>query len=264
MSETVIKLSKVTKRYNIYRKNIQRITGILFGKEPTEVKQALTDVTLRIEKGERVAVFGKMDDGRTTLLSIIAGIYYPTNGKVQVKGKINAMMVSKIGLVDEFTCRENIYMKANVVGIPKKEISQYEDEIIQFAEMEDYADLPLKRAPKGTATLLALAVHLKAKADILIADEVSGGGGNRRKEKCENKIAEYLKENEDMTAVMVSTRPAFARKVCTRGIVLQEGRIIYDGDIKSAVMVLRGENLVEEPAETEGSEENGDIEEENV
>lgn len=237
MSEknTVIKFNNVSKRFNIYSRNIDRIKGVLFNKEPAEVKYALNGVSLEVDKGERLVVMGVVDSGRSTLAKIIAGVTSPSQGKFDTfDNTMNVMLDAKVGMDMEFSCRDNIFMKANIAGLTKAEIAPYVDEILEFAEVTDFADLPMKRAPKGTHAMLSLAVHLHLDSDILVVDEVFGGGGNYISTKCENRLTEYLNQNPNTTAVIVSNRGAFTKKTGTRAIVLEKGQIEFDGNVEEA------------------------------
>lgn len=235
MNGIAIKLDNVSKRFNVYGRNIERIKGVIFGREPAEVKHALRNVSFEIKEGERVAVLGVVDSGRTTLAKIIAGITWPSKGKVETYGKsMNVMLEAKVGMDMEFSCRDNIFMKANIVGLTKEEIKPHVEEILEFAEVEQFADLPLKRAPKGTVTLLSMGVHLIKSTEILICDEVFGGGGKYITTKCENKVSEYLDNNKNVTAVFFTNRPGILKKVCDRAIVLDKGKVAFDGDITEA------------------------------
>lgn len=232
---TVIKLDNVSKRFNIYSRNIERIKGVIFGREPAEVVYALKDVSLEVHEGERITVFGIVDSGRSTLAKVITGVTFPSSGKVNTFGKsMNVMLDPKAGMDVEFSCIDNIYMKANIVGITKEEIKPHIDEILEFAEITDFADLPLKRAPKGAASLMALAVHLVKDADLVICDEVFGGGGNRIMTKCESRMVEYAKEHPEKTIISTSNRVGYALRLGTRAIVLDNGVLAYDGDVEGA------------------------------
>lgn len=239
MSDDMVKVKNVSKIYNVYRKDIQKIKSVLFGKDPSEVLVALDGVSFNVEKGERVAVAGMVGSGRSTLINILAGISSPSKGKVEVPSSINAMLHNRAGLEMEFSCKENVYLKANVVGVSKEVVDEHMDEILQFAEIEDFAELPMKRANRGAPALMSLAVHLLMKSDLMIIDEVFGGGGNNSKVKCEKHLKEVLNNDEDATVIMVSNNISYLKGVCKRTIILDEGKIIYDGPTDGAWEVLK-------------------------
>lgn len=225
-NNTVIKLENVSKKFNVYSRNIDRIKGVVFNKEPAEVKHALKNISLEVKEGERLVVKGVVDSGRSTLAKVIAGITAPSKGKVDTFGKsMNVMLDAKAGMDMEFSCRDNIYMKANVAGIPKTDIKPHVEEILEFAEATAFADLPLKRAPKGTHAMLSLAVHLYKDADLLIIDEVFGGGGNYVLTKCERRLKEYADNNPEKTIFIAINHSAFVKSFATREVLLEKGEL---------------------------------------
>ena len=239
MSNDIVKVSGVSKIFNVYRKDIQKIKCVLFGREPSEVMVALDDVSFTVEKGERLGVIGVVGGGRSTLLNILADVTSPSKGKVTVPERVNPMLNNKAGLEMEFTCKENIYLKAAVVDVPKAVVEEHMDEILEFAELEDFANLPMKRASKGAPALVSLAVHLLKESDILLVDEVFGGGGNISKTKCENRLKEYLEENEDTAAIVVSNHITYLKEICSRAILLYKGKLIYDGSVEEAGSIFK-------------------------
>ncbi|MBQ6496633.1 MAG: ATP-binding cassette domain-containing protein [Firmicutes bacterium] len=239
MGNKVIQVNNVTKKFNLYKKDLQKIFCVLFGKKPPEVLVALEDVSFEIAKGERVALLGLMGSGRSTLISISAGIMYPSKGTVKVHGRTNAMISVKAGLEKDFSCRENVYLKGNVVGLPKEVIDEHIDEILEFAELEDYADLPLKRAPKSASSMISIAVHVLMDCDLLIIDNAIKGGGKYSKEKCEEKLKKYIEDHPDMAVFVVATQGKFVREICSRGIVLEQGKVTFDGPFTDAVKLHR-------------------------
>lgn len=238
-NNTVIKLDNVSKRYNVYSRNIERIKGVLFEREPAEVKHALDNISLEVKEGERIAILGVVDSGRSTLLKVIADVTSPSKGKVNTFGKnVYAMLNAKVGMDMDFSCRDNVFQKASLVGIKREKIKEHVDEILEFAEVTDFADLPLKRAPKGTSALLSLGVYLVAEPEILLCDEVFGGGGNYITTKCENRFAEYMEKNPDVTILMVSNRLNYVKTLNTRTLVFNKGKIVFDGEAEEACEIF--------------------------
>ena len=253
MSDTVIKVQNVSKDFYIYRKNIQRIMGIFFGKEPPEIKHALKDVSFEVSKGEKVILIGVVESGRSTLENILSGIMFPTKGKVKTTGKINAMLNAKAGMDIEQTCIDNIYLKGNVAGLTPAKIKEIEDTVIERSGIEDYTTFALKRAPKNAPALMAMEIHIAAGGDLLFADETafSGGGAPGRKQ-AEERLAEYLDENPEVTAVITTNSPEFGKAVGTRGIVLSEGEIAFDGPVEEAYAAF---NAIAKPQTEEPEQE---------
>lgn len=243
MSNDIVKVSNITKIFNVYRKDIQKIKCVLFGRKPSEVLVALEDVSFTLEKGERLGVIGPVGSGRSTLLNILSGVSFQSKGKIEVPDSINVMLNNKAGLEMEFSCRDNIYLKAAVVDLPKEVVDEHMDEIIEFVEIEDFIDLPMKRASKGAPALMSLAVHLLKQSDLLLVDEVFGGGGNISKTKCENRFKEYLEENEDVSAIIVSNHITYLKEICSRAILLHEGKLIFDGSVEEAGSIFKTINV---------------------
>ena len=229
MSEPIIELKNVYKDYYVYDSNMKRALGMLFKRKPKATKHALKDITITINKGDRVAIMGRSQSGRTSLAKIISGVFYQTKGKVKVKGTVNALLSRKVAFDYKCTCRENIYLKAIANGIPKNEIKKYEEETLEYSGAGKFADLPMKQAQPSVVACMALAIHLKKKADILVIDEGMGYGGDEARFKIEKSIAEYLEENKDVTAVMSRQYLTLMKAVCNRAIVLEKGEIVYDG-----------------------------------
>lgn len=262
MGKTVISFKNVSKNYYIYRKNIQRILGFFFDKEPVETKHALKKATFNIERGERVILIGLLESGRTTIQKLIAEIVFPSRGKVKIDGKVNAFLTFKVGMDLEQTCRENIYLKGNLVGLSRKQIKEHEQELIEFAGIEKYIDVPMKGAPKEAVPLLSLAISLLPDCDILLVGKVFDGGGKVAKIKCEEKLRQYLEEHPERTLIFVSTNDTYAKSIGTRGILLKEGEIVFDGGVEEAFdhyNVIRGKkSKVVKSEEPDEDQEEGD------
>lgn len=239
MSNKVIELKNINKDYYIYKNNFGRILGILFGKKPSKTIHALKNVSFSVEKGERVYIFGKVTSGVTTLQRIIAGIVYPTSGKVTTKGEINCLFGRAAGFDNEMTCMDNMYMRANVIGVPKDVIKANEEDIIEFAEIENYKNIALKQALKGTPVRLSLAIHLLKECDIFLLDERFTQGAVESKQKCEARFKEYIDAHPEITFVTSDIGAPWAKKHCNRGIVLYKGEVVFDGPIEEAALEFK-------------------------
>lgn len=235
MGSAYIKLKNVSKEYYIFQKNIQRVLGILFGKKPNEIVKALTDVSIDAAPGERIAVFGVSDSGCSTLLRIISGVTFPTSGKVKTKGEINAFLNSKVGYDKEFSCIENIYLKANAIGLPKGIIRANEKQIIEFAGLEKYRDLPLKGAPRDAQLKMALAIHTLYQSDIFVLDERVANAKQSIRQSCQGKLRDYINSNPEMIVFATNIPRGFGKILFSRGIILDKGKIVFDGPIEDAM-----------------------------
>ena len=144
MSETVIELKKVTKTYKLYKNDKKRLLALVFKNIPYKEKKAVNNVNLKIERGESVAIFGKNGAGKSTILKMITGVTFPTEGEINVNGRVSALLELTSGFDPEFTGRENIYLKGRILGLKEDEIKKLEPRIVEFAELDEYIDQPVR------------------------------------------------------------------------------------------------------------------------
>ncbi len=234
MSKTVIELKNVTKRYKLYKNDKQRLLGIFFKNIPFKEKNAVNNVSFKIEKGESVAIFGKNGAGKSTILKMITEVTFPTNGKITVNGRVSALLELTSGFDPEFTGRENIYLKGQILGLSNKEIKKVEQTIVDFADLEEYIDQPVRTYSSGMKARLGFSINVNIKPDILIVDEALSVGDEEFKNKCVNKVNEII-NNEDVTLLFVTHSTAVAKSFCKRGIVMNKGKKQFDGDIDAAI-----------------------------
>lgn len=222
-------------RYINYLKMIKkRFASLFFKNIKVKEKRAVDNVSLKINKGEAVAIFGKNGAGKSTILKMITGVTFPTEGNVTVNGRVSALLELTSGFDQEFTGRENIYLKGQILGLKNKEIKELEQIIIDFAELEEYIDQPVRTYSSGMKARLGFSINVNIKPEILIVDEALSVGDESFKKKCIKKIKEIiLKEN--VTLLFVTHSTSVAKEFCSRGIVMKQGKIIYDGEIKNAI-----------------------------
>ena len=197
-------------------------------------KLAINDVSFSVEKGEAVALFGRNGAGKSTILKMITGVSYPTYGKVQVEGRVGALLELTSGFDPEFSGRENIYLKGQLIGMGNAEIEEVEEDIVEFAEVGEYIDQPLRTYSSGMKARLGFAINVCIRPDILIVDEALSVGDAKFKKKCVTKIKEMIKEY-GTTLLFVTHSTGTAKEFCSRGIVLRSGRVLYDGKIEDAI-----------------------------
>lgn len=238
MAKYAIRTENLTKEFNIYKNNLQMLKGTLFNRHNGITRTALDNINLEIKKGEKVALLGNVAAGRTTLLRILSGIMYPTSGKVKINGKVTSIFDFRMGLDMELTGRENIYTKASIIGIPKKDIKAKEKEIIEFAELEDVIDLPMKSYKAGYAVRLGFAVYFAFKPEILLLDDQIAVKDKRFRDKCINTIKEMMNDDES-TIIIVSNLYPTIKALCDRGIVLDEGQLKFDGTTEEAYQYFK-------------------------
>lgn len=236
MSENVIEFNKVNKIYKLYKNDKRRLIGIFFKKIPYKEKKAVNDVSFNIKKGEAVAIFGKNGAGKSTILKMITGVTFPTSGEIKVKGRVSALLELTSGFDPEFTGRENIYLKGRILGLKEKEINKLEPTIVEFAELEEYIDQPVRTYSSGMKARLGFSINVNIEPEILIVDEALSVGDEAFKKKCMKKINEIIEE-DNVTLLFVTHATGVAKEFCKRGIVMQNGKIICDIDIDKAIDV---------------------------
>lgn len=227
-----ISLNKITKIYNLYDSSYERLKHI-FSFNGKKVKEfyALKDISIAIGAGETVGILGANGSGKSTLLQIICGVLSPTFGDVKVEGRVAALLELGAGFNPEFSGRENIVLNATILGLNKGDINKKISEIINFSELSDYIDQPLKTYSSGMYARLAFAVAINTNPDVLIVDEALSVGDAKFMAKCMVKIKE-LKKN-GVTLLFVSHDVMTVRTICDRVIWIDKGQIVEDGDVFS-------------------------------
>ena len=223
--QEIIEFKNVTKIYKLFKNDKKRFASLFFKNIKVKEKRAVDNVSFKINKGEAVAIFGKNGAGKSTILKMITGVTFPTEGNVTVNGRVSALLELTSGFDQEFTGRE---------GLKNKEIQELEQIIIDFAELEEYIDQPVRTYSSGMKARLGFSINVNIKPEILIVDEALSVGDESFKKKCIKKIKEIiLKEN--VTLLFVTHSTSVAKEFCSRGIVMKQGKIIYDGEIKNAI-----------------------------
>lgn len=189
---------------------------------------ALRDVSLDIHKGESVALVGQNGCGKSTLLKTIAGIYYPYKGKVTVRGSLAPLIELGAGFDMELTARENIYLNGAVLGHGRDYMDEHFDDIVDFAEIREFLDVPVKNFSSGMISRLGFSIATTVQADILIVDEVLAVGDIRFQQKCKDRMAEML--NAGSTLLFVSHNADQVRELCKRAVWIDHGVVQADGE----------------------------------
>ena len=234
MTQPAIIFNNVTKRYKLYKNERARFLSIFTKKVKCKEKRVINGVSFRIDKGEGVAFFGRNGAGKSTILKMITGVSFPTEGEIEVNGRVSALLELAAGFNPEFTGRENIYFKGNVMGLTDAEIKELEPEIIEFAALGDYIDQPVRTYSSGMKARLGFAINANIDPEIMIVDEALSVGDKAFRIKCRKKIRE-IRSKDDITFLFVTHAPAFAKEFCKRGIVLEHGKIKFDGPIEEAI-----------------------------
>ena len=234
IADNVIELNHVTKIYKLFSNGKKRFLATFLKSVKYKEKLAINDVSFSVKKGEAVALFGRNGAGKSTVLKMITGVSYPTRGNIRVEGKVGALLELTSGFDPEFSGRENIYLKGQLIGMTNKEIEKVEGDIIEFAEVGEYIDQPLRTYSSGMKARLGFAINVCIRPDILIVDEALSVGDAKFRKKCVAKIKEMIKEY-GTTLLFVTHSTATAKEFCNRGIVLRSGRVLFDGDIEEAI-----------------------------
>ena len=232
MNEIAIDIQNLSKVYKLYEKPIDRLkeTLSITGKSYHRDFYALNNVSLQIRKGETVGIIGKNGAGKSTLLKIITGVLAPTTGSVKISGRISSLLELGAGFNPEYNGLENIYLNGTIMGMTKEEVDERLQDILDFADIGDFIYQPVKTYSSGMYVRLAFSVAINVNPDILIVDEALAVGDARFQLKCFKKLEEI--KNSGKTILFVSHAIDQVKAFCTKGILINDGTIIYQGDPK--------------------------------
>lgn len=234
-----IQLKNIKKVYDLpteKRTTIMEYVSSPFKRSKINTFEVLMDIDLEIKKGEFIGILGNNGCGKSTLLKIIAGIYRPTSGKVTVKGRMVPFLELGVGFSPELTGRENIYLNGIILGMPRKFLKQKFDEIVAFAELEKFVDLPLKNYSSGMQVRLAFSIAMMSDADIYLLDEVLAVGDQHFQQKCLDVFRNHKKQGK--TIVLVTHDPDLVREFCDRAALISDGRIVVEGAPEKVLVQL--------------------------
>ncbi len=230
-----IEVQDVYKTFNVYldKANSLKEKMLFWKRNRKEVREVLKGINLNINKGEAVALIGVNGSGKSTLLKLMTKIIYPNKGKIITHGKLTSLLELGAGFHQDFSGRENIYFNASIFGLTKKEIDARLEQIIEFSELGQYIDNPVRTYSSGMFMRLAFAVAINVDAEILLVDEILSVGDQHFQEKCLNKMKELKKEGKTM--VFVTHNLESARELCDRTVWLHQGVIKMDGNTKQVI-----------------------------
>ncbi len=235
MSETVIKITELVKEYKMYARKKDRLLEAIF---PNFIHKhgtfkAMNELNLEVKKGEVLGILGKNGAGKSTLLKMITGVVVPTSGSIEVNGKVSSLLELGTAFNMDLTGLENIYQHGQVMGLTNEQIEAKKQEIIDFADIGDHLFQPVKTYSSGMFARLAFACAINVEPDVLIVDEVLSVGDMAFQLKCFKKFEQFKKEGK--TILFVTHSISDVLKNCTRTIILENGRKIFDGDVKTGV-----------------------------
>lgn len=234
--EYSIVVKDVTKTFNVYldkSNTIKESLLSLFSRNRKEKRVVLDNVSLKIKKGEAVALIGINGSGKSTLLKLMTKIIYPNKGKVETYGKLTSLLELGAGFHPDFSGRENIYFNASIFGLNKKEIDKRLEQIIEFSELGSYIDNPVRTYSSGMFMRLAFSVAINVDAEILLIDEILSVGDQHFQEKCLNKMKEL--RNSGKTMVFVTHSMEQVKDLCDRAIWICDGKVRADGRASDVV-----------------------------
>jgi ABC-type polysaccharide/polyol phosphate transport system ATPase subunit len=250
MSAGSIVAKNVSRRFRVYpTRHVTLKEAIVRRRQlrPVEV-WAVRDVSLAIEPGESVGFMGRNGSGKTTFLRLIAGVYRPSSGRLAVEGRVGSLLELGAGFHPDFTGRENIYLSASIYGLRKQEVDRRLDEIIEFSELGNFIDLPIRTYSSGMHMRLGFSIATNVDADLLLLDEVFAVGDEAFQRKCVSRVLEFKEQGK--TIAFVSHSGAAVERLCDRAVLLRQGEVEYDGETSEAIRryqeLLAGE---EDPAE---------------
>jgi ABC-2 type transport system ATP-binding protein len=231
-AETVIRVANAGIRFRRNRRGRRSFKDLFAGSQrrsrPNEF-WALRGVDVEVRAGEAIGVVGRNGQGKSTLLKLVAGVMLPDEGVVEVHGGVAPLIEITGGFVDDLTVRENLYLTAGLHGMPKREIDERYDEIIDFAELRDFVGTPYKHLSSGMKVRLAFSVISRLEEPILLVDEVLAVGDKAFRDKCYARIDELLAGGR--TLFFVSHNERDLKRFCTRGLYLDKGALVLDGSI---------------------------------
>lgn len=258
--EIVLKVDNVYKDFYLPHDKSQSVKSAIiksFSKHDKEVdtQHALRGISFEVKKGAFFGILGRNGSGKSTLLKILAEIYQPTKGKVKHKGKLVPFIELGVGFNPELTGRENVFLNGALLGFSKKEIEEKYDDIVKFAELEDFMDQKLKNYSSGMQVRLAFSVATRSQADILLVDEVLAVGDADFQRKCYRFFKDL--KNANKTVIFVSHDMSAVREFCTEAILINDGKIAHQGSAnKVANQYLKLFNVAEEDQEENCEEDN--------
>ena len=234
MSETVVKITNLVKEYKMYARKKDRLLETVFPWiERHGTFRAMNNLNLEIHKGEVLGILGKNGAGKSTLLKMITGVVIPTSGKIEIKGKISSLLELGTGFNPDLTGYENIYQHGAVMGLTHEQIKAKEQDIIDFADIGEHLNQPVKTYSSGMFARLAFACAINVDPEILIVDEALSVGDMAFQLKCFKKFEQFKEAGK--TILFVTHSVSDVLRNCTRTIIIDSGTKIFDGDVKTGV-----------------------------
>ncbi|HEU5213408.1 MAG TPA: ABC transporter ATP-binding protein [Gaiellaceae bacterium] len=252
MQQGAVVAANVSRRFRLYGQSKRTLKEAVVRRKRTQARDvwAVRDASFSVEPGESVGILGRNGSGKTTLLRLIAGIFAPTEGRVDVGGSVGSLLGLGAGFHPEFSGRENVFLNGSLHGLSRRFVRERMDEIVAFSELEEFIDAPVRTYSSGMHMRLGFAVASHLQSDVLLLDEVFAVGDEAFQRKCFGKIFEF--RNRGGTIFFVSHSAAAVEMLCERSLLLRNGRLEFDGTARDAI--ARYQALL---AEDEDPEERG-------
>lgn len=243
MGKIAVKVENVGMKFNLSSNKVDNLKEyfVRFVKRNIMYKEfwALKDVSFTIEKGDRVAIIGYNGAGKSTILKVIAGVLKPTEGTVKTHGKIVPLLELGAGFDPQYTGAENIYLYGAVLGYRKEFIDKKYDQIVEFSELGDFINVPVKNYSSGMKARLGFSIATVVEPEILILDEVLSVGDANFRKKSLKKVKEMM--SQGVTVLFVSHSMNQIRKICNKAIILEHGRLKFYGELEEAISIYEAE-----------------------
>ncbi len=239
MGQTIIELKDVGIKFNLSKEKVDDFKSFVIKKLKGEMKYnefwALRNINFHVEKGDRIGILGMNGAGKSTLLKVICGVLKPTEGTVNVRGKIAPLLELGAGFDMQYTGRENIYLYGAVLGFSRAFINEKYDEIAAFSELGQFLDVPLKNYSSGMKARLGFAIATVVEPEILILDEVLSVGDAKFRKKSEEKVKSMFADG--VTVLFVSHSLAQVKSICNKAILLEQGKLVAAGNVEEVATI---------------------------
>ena len=233
MAKTAVKVEDVSILFNLSKEKVDNIKEYFIKLVTRKLHYnefwALTDVSFEVEEGERLGILGFNGAGKSTLLKVIAGVLKPTKGKVSVKGVIAPLLELGAGFDPNYSGKENIYLYGATMGFSRKFIEEKYNEIVEFSELGEFIDAPLKSYSSGMKSRLGFSIATAVKPDVLILDEVLSVGDAAFKAKSEQRVLDMMADG--VTVLFVSHNTDSVKRICNKAIILTKGQLVAEGEV---------------------------------
>jgi len=235
-TNTIIKFDHVTKRFsrNYHKTFKEFLPALIKGEDTVNTFIALNNINFEIKQGEVIGIIGPNGSGKSTILKLIAGVMWPTSGSVTVNGKVSPLIELGAGMHPELTGRENVFLNGSILGLKQKEIANNFKSIVDFSELKEFIDTPVKHYSSGMYMRLAFAIAIHVNPEILLVDEILAVGDTAFQDKCFTKMEEF-KKDKNTTIIIVSHSMSQIEKFCQKTILLSHSKLVDFSNSKTVI-----------------------------